>query len=187
MRTAVVLALVTAGCVSKPPEPVGGEYTGESPNAHFHLKSLALSDGAEVPKENACEDLQHLGRSPDLRWTEPPPGTTALAVSVVDTSAEGFVHWMVLNLDPSLSGLDAGASHTGALGGAVELDNHFDRPGYGGPCPPAGAPHVYVFSVYALPKPILGYAAGQKAPADLDEHLRSMAIGTARLAGTFSR
>jgi hypothetical protein len=183
---AALLAAMSLACVRAPPQAAGGEHTGLAPTS-FRLTSVALTDGGEVPEAHACVDGDHLGQSPDLRWTEPPAGTRALALSVIDTSADGFVHWMVLNLDPSLRMLEAGASHGEGLARALELSNDFGKPGYGGPCPPAGTQHVYVFSVYALPEPVAGFAAGQKAPRELDERLRSQALGMARLAATYER
>ncbi len=33
---------------------------------------------------------------------------------------------------------------------ALETRTDFGKPGYGGPCPPPGAPHHYGFTLYAL-------------------------------------
>jgi Raf kinase inhibitor-like YbhB/YbcL family protein len=34
--------------------------------------------------------------------------------------------------------------------GSRQGQNDFDKPGYGGPCPPGKSPHRYVFALYAL-------------------------------------
>ena len=52
----------------------------------------------------------------------------------------------------NVDSLPENASASGFLKklGAVEARNDFDIDGYGGPCPPAGKPHRYVITVYAL-------------------------------------
>ena len=73
-------------------------------------------------------------------------------------------------------------------GGAPDVPgrNDFGRQGYGGPCPPSGAKHRYVFRLYALRKP-LKLAAGATA-RDLDRVLKpGNVLGQARLVGTYRR
>ena len=79
-------------------------------------------------------------------WTAPPAGTVELALLVTDDDADGFVHWAVAGIPPSSGEIGEGAQITGAIEGV----NDFGQPGWGGPCPPAGAPHTYRFSLYAL-------------------------------------
>jgi Raf kinase inhibitor-like YbhB/YbcL family protein len=84
-------------------------------------------------------------RSPLLVWSAPPEGSVELALLVTDDDAEGFVHWAVAGIAPSSGENGEGAQITGALEGV----NDFGRPGWGGPCPPAGEPHTYRFRLYA--------------------------------------
>jgi Phosphatidylethanolamine-binding protein len=55
-----------------------------------------------------------------------------------------FVHWVAWGIDRSTAALEQGTTPhcTGT--------NGFGRRGYGGPCPPRGAPHWYTFTVFAL-------------------------------------
>jgi len=47
--------------------------------------------------------------------------------------------------------LDEGESGGGKVSSlGVETINDFGRLGYGGPCPPPGKPHRYIFVVFAL-------------------------------------
>src|SRR5207302_11093 len=64
------------------------------------------------------------------------------------------------------------------LGGARQGRNDFQRPGYGGPCPPPGPAHRYFFKLYALdvtlpPRP----AARQK---DIEAAMQGHTLGTGR-------
>ena len=68
---------------------------------------------------------------------------------------------------------------------AVEGPNDFGRIGWGGPCPPAGTPHDYVFTLYALPAPLA-------LPEDVSAEAVTSAAGSAALAtagyrGTYGR
>ena len=61
---------------------------------------------------------------------------------------------MVYNISAETKGLprDAGrGDNSKMVKGAVQVKTDFGRPGWGGPCPPAGdKAHRYVFTLYAL-------------------------------------
>ncbi|MBV1705110.1 MAG: YbhB/YbcL family Raf kinase inhibitor-like protein, partial [Hyphomicrobiales bacterium] len=56
------------------------------------------------------------------------------------------------NIPASTNGLAEGAGgKDGSLpAGAIQTRTDFGAPGYGGPCPPPGKAHRYVFTVHAL-------------------------------------
>jgi Raf kinase inhibitor-like YbhB/YbcL family protein len=142
----VALAATLLACKSSK-EPEASALTA----GKLDVTSPALQANAPIPAPYACTDYEHLGKSPPLAWSPGPPGTVAYAITAVDPDAKGFVHWAVVNLPASTTSLPEGASAAGGLPpGAVDLANDFDKKGYGGPCPPAGAPHHYVFKVVAL-------------------------------------
>ena len=91
--------------------------------------------------------------SPQLSWSGAPAGTKSFALTMYDPDAptgSGWWHWIVVNIPASTSKLDAGASGKSLPAGAQEVRTDFGEPGYGGPCPPPGAPHHYIVTVYAL-------------------------------------
>jgi len=86
-------------------------------------------------------------RTPRLTWDAPPAGTRSIALMVVDPDAPkqgGWVHWRV--------GMPARARAVGPAlpPHAVEGKNDFGTVGWGGPCPPPGQLHHYVFTLFAL-------------------------------------
>lgn len=99
--------------------------------------------GAPIDVRFTCDGED---RSPLLIWSTPPVGTVELALLVTDDDAGGFVHWAVAGIPATAGEVGEGAQITGAIEGR----NGFGNPGWGGPCPPAGAPHTYRFSLYAL-------------------------------------
>jgi Raf kinase inhibitor-like YbhB/YbcL family protein len=133
----------------------------------FTLFSTAFTEGGPIPERSTCdgEDL-----SPPLDWVGV-PAAAELAIVVRDLDAEGFVHWVLNGIDPSVRGLGEG----GIPESAVEAQNGFGTLGWAGPCPPQGeGPHTYQLVLHALPEPLV-MAPGTPAEeaADLVEGVSS--------------
>jgi Raf kinase inhibitor-like YbhB/YbcL family protein len=111
-----------------------------------------------------------------------PAGTKELVVAMVDPDAPGgdFIHWAVAHVTPAGGATSlAGGAHPG---GAVLGRNSFGSVGYRGPCPPAGPPHHYHITVYALGQPS-GLTPGFDAGA-----VSSLpALGQGTLIGIYAR
>jgi Raf kinase inhibitor-like YbhB/YbcL family protein/uncharacterized protein (TIGR00297 family) len=125
----------------------------ESIMTAFPLSSPAFTQGSLIPKQFTCDGANI---SPALNWSGLPPGALSLALITDDPDAPGgtFTHWVLYNMSPSLTGLpEAVTKTTQAPGIGTHGNNSFGRPGYGGPCPPRGAPHRYYFTLYALDLP----------------------------------
>ena len=91
--------------------------------------------------------------SPQLSWSGAPAGTKSFALTMYDPDApkgSGWWHWIVVNIPAAATKFDSGASGKSLPAGSLEVRTDFGKPGYGGPCPPPGAPHRYVFTLYAL-------------------------------------
>jgi Raf kinase inhibitor-like YbhB/YbcL family protein len=109
------------------------------------VESSAFSEGDTVPIEFTCDGDNV---SPPLSWSGVPDDAVELRVSLRDPDAPRgtFTHWSVGGIDPSSS--DVGRGMVPA--GGTEERNSFGESGYGGPCPPPGDPHRYIFTVEAL-------------------------------------
>ena len=149
------------------------------------LTSPAFQPGKPIPEEHTCdgEDV-----SPPLTWSGVPENASALVLIVDDPDAPGgtFTHWVVLNIPPDFNGrtLVAGVK-LDEDSGIAEGSNDFGTVEYGGPCPPAGAPHNYLFRLYALDKrlePGSG-ATRQQVTGAMDGHI----LAEANLSGTYQR
>jgi len=151
---------------------------GASAASAFRLSSPAFRPGAAIPKRFSCDGANV---SPPLRWTAPPRRTRSLALAFEDTSTKPpFTHWLTWGISTRSRGLVAAARLP------LQGRNDFGRTGYGGPCPPSGAKHRYVFRLYALRRP-LELAAGATA-RELARTLRpGNVLGEARLVGTYRR
>jgi Raf kinase inhibitor-like YbhB/YbcL family protein len=107
------------------------------------VTSPMVEQGAMAPRYT-CHGA---GKTPPIFWSDAPPGTKSVALVVDDASAPitPRVYWIVFDISPATSDLQAGALPTGAL----QARNSTGRSGYDPPCP-AGSPHRYRFTVYAL-------------------------------------
>ncbi|MFK2890500.1 YbhB/YbcL family Raf kinase inhibitor-like protein [Dyella flagellata] len=115
----------------------------------MQVSSASFTDGGKMPAKLTCDGAN---LSPEIRLPAPPTGTRSFAVVVDDPDAPvAFAHWLAYGIAASTRELPEGASTSSQrLEAAAEGINNFGRMGYGGPCPPAGATHHYVFHVYAL-------------------------------------
>jgi Raf kinase inhibitor-like YbhB/YbcL family protein len=123
----------------------------------FVLTSPDLGSVPGFPAQHVLDGFGCSGqnRSPELKWSPPPAGTQSLAVTLYDPDAptgSGWWHWTVFDIPPAVRGLAEGAGNDrGPLpAGAKQGRTDFGSVGYGGPCPPVGPAHRYVFTVWAL-------------------------------------
>jgi Raf kinase inhibitor-like YbhB/YbcL family protein len=173
LLAALTLAAFAAAAMAAPP---------------FTLDSPTLAAGARMPTASVYAECGGGDQSPPLRWADAPTGTKSYAVTMFDPGAN-FWHWIAFDIAVGAHGLNAnaGAPHSGnAPGDTVQLKNDFGNAGYSGPCPPAGAPHRYVITVYALDVPELGIAARLDRNAALAA-IRQHALAQAILTVTWGR
>ncbi|CBJ10768.1 putative phosphatidylethanolamine-binding protein [Legionella longbeachae NSW150] len=111
----------------------------------FTLESPAFQKNSIIPTQYTCKGAD---QSPPLAWYNIPPKTQSLVLIVDDPDAEGGVwtHWILFNIPPTITKLDAGSP---IPPGASTAKNSWGALGYRGPCPPVGA-HSYHFKLYAL-------------------------------------
>lgn len=128
------------------------------------LSIKGVSSGGRIPRkytqdgQGAVKDV-----SPPLEWYEVPEGTESLAVIMedpdspdpADPSPNPFVHWVVVNIPPTMKGLPEGFTvkdHDDDKDEASEIlegGNDFKATGYRGPIP-SDSEHRYEFRLYAL-------------------------------------
>ena len=151
----------------------------------FRLTSPAFRNGEVIPKRYTCEGLDI---SPPLNWSGYPSETKSFVLIVEDPDAPGgvFTHWIAYNIPADVNELKEGLEKVEKLpSGIMQGVNDFGRIGYGGPCPPPGKPHRYVFKLYAL-----DVVLDLKPGASKDEVLKAMSghiLAEATLTGLYSR
>jgi Raf kinase inhibitor-like YbhB/YbcL family protein len=170
----LVAATLMAGCggSDEPPQPP------QSLPVVITVSSEAFGDGQPIPRTYTCDGA---GISPPLRWSELPPATGSVALVVDDPDASGgtFVHWLVSDIAPTVTGVGPAEVPQGG----TQIINSSDSESYFGPCPPSGT-HHYRFTVYALPQ-----RTRLPTSASMDDTLTAIydhAIASGRLVGLYA-
>ena len=156
-----------------------------APSLAFDLTSSAFAPGAAIPKKHTCDGDD---RSPPLAWTEPPPGTRSFALVCEDPDAPAgtWTHWVLYAVPGNIRALSEGVPPQPTLGDASRQGkNDFRRVGWGGPCPPPGSTHRYVFKLHALD--VVPELAPGASRAELLKAIEGHVLGTAELTGRYGR
>src|SRR5437899_9023594 len=78
---------------------IAGQKLGADTTAQISVESASFRNGQPIPEKHAGAH----GRSPALKWSQPPPRTRELVVLCEDPDAprpQPFVHWVVTGLPP---------------------------------------------------------------------------------------
>lgn len=148
----------------------------------MEITSTAFQSGAPIPKQYTADGAN---QSPPLRWSEPPKGTQSFALICDDPDAPSgtWVHWVLFNL-PDHRELAAGG-WAPLPSGATQGKNSFNKIGYGGPDPPEGKLHHYLFKLYALDVTLNLPSGASKA--QLVEAMEGHILARGELMGTYQR
>ncbi|MFH1319672.1 MAG: YbhB/YbcL family Raf kinase inhibitor-like protein [Bacteroidota bacterium] len=180
----VIIALICYSCAFSQTTPdkmsVKGDPGGKT---KIHIKSNVFAHEGMIPSKYTC-DGENV--SPPFSWGHTPEGTKSIAIINNDTDAPmgTWVHWVIYNIPPDITGLPENVPAKKALeNGAIQGINDFKSIGYGGPCPPSGT-HRYYFKIYALDK-VLELKAGATTK-ELLEAMEKHIIGEGAFMGKYS-
>ena len=154
----------------------------------FELYSSAFKNGGEIPVRYTCEGEDI---SPPLEWSNVPPQTRSLVLIVEDPDAPDpkhpkmtWVHWVLYDIPPDARGLGEGVALDTLSGTIRQGINDWQRPGYGGPCPPVGR-HRYFFNLYALDIRLGNF--GSLTKKEVEEAMAGHVLAKAVLLGTYKK
>ena len=153
---------------ARPPEP-------------FTLTSTTFTEGATIPKKNACREHAGADISPDLKWSGTPANTKSFVLLMDDPDAPGrtFTHWVLFDIPAAQTQLAEG-SKAGKIG-----RHDAGTADYFGPCAPSGT-HRYFFKLFALNIESLGLSEGASL-ADVNRAMQERILGQAQLMGRYTR
>lgn len=168
-----------------------GSAAGQSLSGDIVLKSSTM-DAAETMPRDYTPDGRNV--SPPLSWSGLPDGTRELALVCADFGAGNpppWVHWIIYSIPATARELPEGlpiepdVAMPAGLAGAIQGLNGWRRPYYRGPAPPAGTPHLYHFTLYALDQP-LGLGPGVTR-RELLEAMEGHVLGQGELVQVYER
>ena len=153
--------------------------------ATLTVTSPAFRPGGPIPRHFTGDGMDV---SPPLAWAGVPPEAKSLAVVCEDPDAPRgtWVHWLLYDLPRGTRALpEAVPADPDLDDGSHQGTNDFGYVGYGGPAPPRGAAHRYVFTVYALDAE-LGLPAGAKK-AEVLAAMAGHVLAEGAVEGTYQR
>ena len=171
MIVAIIITFITVvsiGCIEEKQKEVD----------NMNLSSPAFKNGGAIPIEYTCDGADV---SPILSFSDVPENAKSLALILDDPDAPmgTWVHWLVWNVPPNVTGFSKGENITFPQG-----KNDFGKLDYGGPCPPSGA-HRYFFKLYALDT-MLDLNKGSTR-RQLESAMSEHVIEEVQLMGTYTR
>jgi len=145
---------------------------------NFQLTCTAFEDNAVIPKKYTC-DGQDV--NPPLVFKSIPANAKSLALTVSDPDAPmgTWSHWVVYNIPPNTLEIKEDTNP------GKEVLNDFGKNAYGGPCPPSGKTHHYIFHAYALDC-LLNIKDGPTIN-DVEKSLQGHIIAQSLLVGTYQK
>ncbi|MGA9884509.1 MAG: YbhB/YbcL family Raf kinase inhibitor-like protein [Candidatus Acidiferrales bacterium] len=176
-----------------------GPRSGPPPS--LLLSSTSFSDVSPIPTKYTCAATEpppsgprHIstGISPEVQWTNVPPGTVSFVLVLHDPDARvpkaptDVTHWIAFNIPASTTMLPEAISPSGPLpGGGLQGTNITGKVGYQGPCAGPGSFHHYTFELFALDKTLdLPQGATRE---QIEEAVKGHVLGNAAYIGLFHR
>lgn len=149
LRSTVLLLAIAATAQAQGNPPAAG-----APRLPAMVLTIsAWADGTQIPPKHTQAGEQV---SPELKWTNVPPGTQSFVVNMLDPDVsiqrgtETQPHWIVWNIPATATGLPEGVKAGAELPDGTRQISA-SGPNYRGPGAPATGPlHHYTFEVYAL-------------------------------------
>jgi Raf kinase inhibitor-like YbhB/YbcL family protein len=185
---AIVTFIYTYGCADQPDIKDENSTTAKEDHKmkNLDIKSNAFAQGDTIPVKYTCDGINI---SAPLSWSDPPEGAESLALICDDPDAPRgtWVHWVLFNMPPGITGLSEGiaVSKDKTTEGAIEGINDFGNNSYGGPCPPPGAAHRYYFKIYALDKKL--DLTSKATKADIEAAMTGHILAKGQLMGKYKR
>jgi Raf kinase inhibitor-like YbhB/YbcL family protein len=164
----------------------------QPPRPAMTLTTTAFPDGDPIPARYTQAGEQV---SPELKWTNTPPGTQSFLLHMHDPdvarnkTTDTQVHWLVWNIPGTATGLPEGVPKGEKLAdGSQQISA--SGPVYRGPGAPATGPvHHYTFEIYALDTKldVAATADAFETRANVMKAVQGHILGKAVYVGLFRR
>lgn len=144
------------------------------------ITSAAFPEEQNIPAQYTCTGK---GINPALTFSDVPRDAESLVLIMDDPDAPmgTFVHWVVYNMKPTVTGIAENSKPEG-----TEAKNGAGKPGYFGPCPPSGT-HHYHFKLYALDTELQFDDPGSVDNKAVEEKMQGHILDEAELIGLYAK
>lgn len=116
----------------------------------MEIRSDGIAADAHIDLRFAEPGVGGSNISPAMSWSGAPEGTRSFALTCFDPDAptgSGWWHLVVTDIPLEVNSLAEGAV---LPAGSRTWTNDYGYPGWGGPWPPPGPAHHYVFTIFAV-------------------------------------
>ena len=135
-------------------QPGGGPRAGGPRTPPLLFSSTAWEDGGVIP-DKYTQAAGPAAVSPELKWSQVPPGTRSFVVLLHDPepvlnkgTKMDITHWLIWNIPATARGLPEAVPAGTLPDGSRQVSLRSN--GYMGPGAPPGPYHHYTFELYAL-------------------------------------
>jgi Raf kinase inhibitor-like YbhB/YbcL family protein len=152
---AAFLANVSPSAAQTPPAGAPAGQPGRGPSTPpLIMTTTAFEDGGVIPEKYTMA-AGPSSVSPELKWSQVPPGTQSFVLLMHDPepvlqrgSKMDITHWLVWNIPGTSTGLPEGVPAGELPDGTRQVSLRSN--GYMGPGAPPGPYHHYTFELYAV-------------------------------------
>jgi Raf kinase inhibitor-like YbhB/YbcL family protein len=163
--------------------PAAGVALPGAAKSAFVLRSPAVADGAQLPREYTGDGAS---ATLPLEWSGAPEGTKSFAVVMhhIDPEGKAKWYWLLYNLSASTQSLPKNVKDVGTLGSnSVNGRTEYAPPHSKGP-----GPKTYVYTLYALSAPVkLDVKPSEVSRDFLLAAMKETILATAELRVVYSR
>jgi Raf kinase inhibitor-like YbhB/YbcL family protein len=143
------------------------------------IQSTVFTNEGMLPVKYSCDGE---GKHPPLTFSDIPKEAQSLVLIVDDPDAPVgvFTHWVVWNIEPSVTSLSEGIIPEGVVEGITSAG----IAKYIAPCPPSGT-HRYYFKLFALD--IKLSLPGTSERNEVEEMMKGHILASSELMGKYTR
>ncbi len=156
----------------------------------LQLKSSSFDSGTVIPNKYSCVSGAQV--FPNISWNASGKSVKSYALIMDDPDAvpvAGYVwnHWLLYDIPSTVLSIGEGSNTLQPMPVGVKRGlTSFGDTAYGGPCPPSGQLHHYIFKLYELDVASLGLNSGSTV-AEVRQAMKGHLLDSATYSGTFQR
>lgn len=166
------------------------DNTSTKPLSRLQLKSSSFDSGTVIPDKFSCVSGAQV--FPNISWNASGRSVKSYVLIMDDPDAvpvAGYVwnHWLLYDIPSTVLSIGEGSNALQPMPLGVKRGiTSFGDTAYGGPCPPSGQLHHYIFKLYELDIASLGINSGASVAA-VRQAMKGHLLDSATYSGTFQR